>query len=48
MIRKILTSKSRREVRRSGGGGGVDVTIAQGIKIMRLSAKNRKVFCIRI
>ena len=44
----MLTSKSRRGVQRSGGGGGVDVTIAQGIKMMRLSAKNRKVFCIRI
>ena len=39
VIRKILTSKSRRGVQRSGGGGGVDVTIAQGIKMMRLSAK---------
>ena len=32
----------------SGGGGGVDVTIAQGIKMMRSSSKNRKVFCITI
>ena len=35
-------------VLRSGGGGGVDVTIAQGIKMMRSSSKNRMVFRITV
>ena len=44
----MLTSKRRQGFNGGGGGGGVDVTVAQGIKMMRLSAKYRKVFCIRI
>ena len=46
----IFEEKSRgiRGVLRSGGVGGVDVTIAQAIKMMRSSSKNSKVFCITV
>ena len=42
----MAVNSSRRGVLCSGGGGGVDVAIAQEIKTMRSSSKNRKVFCI--
>ena len=44
--KNMAVNSSRRGVLCSGGGGGVDVAIAQEIKTMRSSSKNRKVFCI--
>ena len=41
-------SRSKRRVQRRGGGDGVEVTIAQGIKMMRSSSKNSSVFYITI